>query len=138
MTDHDPGQGREAGAVFTGFPSPADDFTEERLDLNRLVIRHPQATFFMRATGDALREAGVRAGDILVVDRSLRVVEGCLVVAAARGELVVRRVRRRQGRLCLVSAEERLAPLDCDSETAVIIWGVVTHALRDLRVPGSA
>lgn len=137
MTDQDYGQNRETGAVFTGFPSPADDFAEERLDLNRLVIHHPQATFFMRAAGDALREAGIRAGDILVVDRSLRVVEGCLVVAATRGELVVRRVRRRQGRFCLIPADERLAPLDCDPETAVTIWGVVTHALHDLRIPGS-
>ena len=135
MTGQDTPTSRPA-LSFAGFPSAAEDFQEERLDLNRLVTRHPQATFFMRASGNALAEAGIRSGDILVVDRALKITDNCLVVAAAHGELIVRRVNRGSGRLRLLPADERLSPLESNQGEPVTIWGVVTHVLHDLRAPG--
>ncbi len=118
----------------TGFASPAEVFRETPLDLNRLVINHPQATFFMRAEGDAMQEDGIHEGDILVVDRALKVRDNNVVVAAVFGELVVRRVKRGGGRLRLLPAGSRARPLEVGPETAMTIWGVVTHVLHDLRV----
>lgn len=80
---------------YTGFASPAEQFSEKKLDLNAFVIRHPAATFFMRMRGDSHAEPGIRRGDVLVVDRSQPLAEGKLVVASVEGELKLLRIGRR-------------------------------------------
>ncbi len=80
---------------YTGFASPAEQFSEKRLDLNALLIRRPAATFFMRMRGNSHAEPGIRRGDILVVDRSQPLAEGKLVVASVEGELKLQRISRR-------------------------------------------
>ena len=83
-----------ASKVQAGFPSPADDFMEGRLDLNQHLVKHPTATFFVRVSGDSMIEAGIHPDDILVVDRSLEPRHGKIVIAALDGELTVKRLHK--------------------------------------------
>jgi DNA polymerase V len=87
--------------VPAGFPSSADDYIEQTLDLNERLVDHPAATFFIRVAGESMRDAGVNSGDILVVDRAVEPGNGKIVVAAVNGELTLKRLRVRDGRLFL-------------------------------------
>jgi DNA polymerase V len=118
--------------IAAGFPSPADDAVEGRLDLNQYLIKHPAATFFVRVAGDSMRNAGIQPGDILVVDRALEPVDGRIVIAAVDGELTVKRLRRRDGQVHLVAENEAYAPLVLTEAMEVRIWGVVTGVIRTL------
>jgi DNA polymerase V len=124
------------GITHTGFPSPAQDFAEGRLDLNRLVVSRPAATFFMRAAGEAMHEAGIHAGDILVVDRSLTAVHRDVIVAVVDGELMVRRLWRRGGEVRLLPENSGAGPAVIRRETDLVVWGVVTYVLHCLRHAG--
>jgi len=112
-----------------GFPSPAANYMEDTLDLNEYLVKHPSATFFVRVAGEAMIEAGIHSGDILIVDRSLEPVENKVVIAVVNGQFTVRRVRIIQGKLCLAS-ENR--PLELNKGTDVEIWGVVTNVIHPL------
>lgn len=89
------------GQTPAGFPSPADDYLESRLDLNRFLIQHPSATFLVRVNGDSMAAGGIHSGDVLVVDRSLTAGPGSVVVAVLEGRLAVKRVCQREGKLWL-------------------------------------
>ena len=117
-------------AVPAGFPSPAEDFTERRLDLNELLVRHPAATFFVRATGSSMTGAGIHPGDILVVDRSVEAAPGKIVVAAVDGEYAVKRLKRERGRLRLVSEASGYPPIELADESDLRVFGVVTHVIH--------
>lgn len=92
--------------VRAGFPSPADDYVEAWLDLNELLIEHKDATFFLRASGDSMTGAGIQEGSLLVVDRALEARHGDIVIAVIDGELTVKRLEKRRGKIRLV-AENR-------------------------------
>ena len=77
-------------SVRAGFPSPADDFVVERLDIMQLLVKHPQATYFWRVRGDSMQDAGIEDGSIIVVDRAVRPKHGCIVVALIDGECTVK------------------------------------------------
>ena len=79
--------------VSAGFPSPADDYKEKKLDLNDLLIRQPEATFFAKASGDSMTGAGIFDGDLLIVDRSITATDGKIVIAVVNGELTVKRFK---------------------------------------------
>lgn len=125
------------GITHTGFPSPAQDFAESRLDLNRLIIIHPAATFFMRAAGEAMREAGIHSGDILVVDRALTAGHRDVVVAVVAGELMVRRLWHRGREIRLLPENSAFSPLVIDRGAELIVWGVVTYVLHPLQRTGT-
>lgn len=116
--------------VAAGFPSPAGDYIEKRLDLNEHLIRNPAATFFVRADGDSMRDAGIASGDILVVDRALEPRSGNIVVAALDGELTVKRLRREAGRLYLAPENPDYPPLEIPPEASLYVWGVVTYVIH--------
>ena len=78
--------------AHAGFPSPADDYMEGKLDLNKHLIKHPTATFFVRAAGESMIKVGIHHGDILIVDRSLEAKHGKIIIAAVDGELTVKRL----------------------------------------------
>ena len=123
-----------ASRVPAGFPSPADDYLEEQLDLNRHLIEHPAATFFVRVEGSSMIGAGIHHGNILVVDRSLQPVNGDIVVAVIHGELTVKRLQRhRDGRVLLMPDNPDFQPLEITEEMDVMIWGVVTSAVQEFR-----
>jgi DNA polymerase V len=119
--------------VRAGFPSPAQDFVEETLDVNDYLIRNPVATFFVEVEGDSMRDAGILPGDILVVDRSISAVSGHIVVAFIGGERVVKTLRIRGSTGALESANPAYAPMPISDEPEVVIWGVVVGKFK--RIP---
>jgi DNA polymerase V len=121
-----------SSSVAAGFPSPADDFVEKKLDLNELLVRHPSATFFVRVDGDSMEGAGIQSGDILVVDRALQAAAGRVVVAVLDGELTVKRLERRGRELLLVAENSRYEPIRVTDQTDFQVWGVVTHVIHSV------
>ena len=119
-------------AVQAGFPSPADDSVEDRLDLHRHLVRNETATFFLHASGNSMEGAGIRDGDLLVVDRSLEPRSGRTVIAAVGGELTVKRLARRGGRTLLVPANPSYPEFDVTEREDVCTWDVVTYAVHKL------
>ncbi|MBN1290857.1 MAG: translesion error-prone DNA polymerase V autoproteolytic subunit [Candidatus Latescibacteria bacterium] len=119
-------------SVPAGFPSPADDYIDDKLDLNSYLIRHPAATFFVRADGDSMVDAGIHHGDILIVDRALKPVDKSVVIAVLDGELTVKRLRKTNGELLLIPDNGAYEPLRIGAEMNCEIWGVVTTAIHEL------
>ncbi len=117
-------------AVSAGFPSPADDYVEGTLDLNRHLITHPAATFFVRATGDSMIDAGIHPGDLLIVDRALTPTEGHVVIAVLDGELTVKRLERIDGQPVLTPGNRRYSPIRPRENQNFEIWGVVTYVIH--------
>jgi DNA polymerase V len=116
--------------VQAGFPSPADDHIEKYLDLNTHLIKHPAATFFVIATGDSMRDAGIQSGDLLLVDRALEATHHKIVVVALNGELTVKRLCREKNRIRLLPAHPDYPIIDIAEPQEVVIWGVVTHVIH--------
>jgi len=118
--------------VAAGFPSPADDYIDQTLDLNEHLVAHPTATFFVRASGDSMLGAGIHNKDILVVDRALDPKNGDVVIAALDGELTVKRISNKGGRVWLLPENPEYKPLEVGPETCFEIWGVVTYVIHKL------
>ncbi len=118
--------------VSAGFPSPADEYIERHLDLNKHLISNPPATFFVRASGDSMINAGIYSGDVLVVDRSLEPKEGKVVIAAIDGHLTVKRLAKKHGRMILKSENEKYQDIELRENSEMIIWGVVTSVIHEL------
>ena len=119
-------------SVSAGFPSPADDYLEGTLDLNQYLIKHPAATFFVRVAGDSMIDAGIHDGDLLLVDRSLEMVDGKVVIAIINAELLVKRVRKVGERLFLLPENQAYQPIEVREEMDFELWGVVTHVIHSL------
>lgn len=117
-------------SVRAGFPSPADDYIEMHLDLNDHLIHHPAATFFVRASGDSMVNAGIHDGDMLIVDRSVEPTHGRVVIAAINDELTVKRLSKLNGKIQLLPANDKYKPIDIAADADLIIWGVVIHAIQ--------
>lgn len=117
-------------SIATGFRSPADDFLESSLDLNDLLIKHPAATFFVRAKGEAMIEEGISDQDVLVVDRSLEPTNGKVVVAIVSGEFVVRKIFEENRRLFLLAASKDYQPIEITEDIDFQVWGVVTSVIH--------
>jgi len=116
--------------VMAGFPSPAEQYTEAPLDLNELLVKHPAATFFVRAAGDSMIDAGIRPGDILVVDRSMEPHDGAVVIAALDGEFTVKFFRNDGAGVRLEASNRRYKPIIPDGEAELRIFGVVTAVIH--------
>lgn len=116
--------------VKAGFPSPADDYIDAKLDLNQYLIKHPAATFFMRAVGNPL--IGISENDLLIVDRSLKAVSGNTVVAVVEGEFAVRRFRQSSQGYFLFVDDPQYSPIQLDGHQDACIWGVVTSVIHHL------
>lgn len=119
-------------SVSAGFPSPAEDYIEGRLDLNRHLIKHPAATFFVRVAGDSMIGAGIHPGDILVVDRALEPQDSNVVIAVIDGELTVKRISQRNGKLFLVPDNQAYRELEIVEAMEFEVWGVVTSVIHNL------
>ena len=118
--------------VEAGFPSPADDYMEEGLDLNEHVIKHPSATYFVKASGDSMIGAGIFNGDLLIVDRSLEASSGKVVIAEVDGQLTVKRLLKLNDSFSLQSENSSYPPIELQEGNEVVVWGVVTHVIHDL------
>jgi len=114
--------------VPAGFPSPADGSIDESLDLNRLMVRHPASTFFVRVEGDSMRDAGIRSGDILVVDRAERARHGAVVLAVLNGEFTIKRWVGN----ALAPANPEYSPIPLQAGMELEVWGVVMYAIHPI------
>jgi DNA polymerase V len=121
-----------AARVVAGFPSPADDYIEGKLDLNQHLVKRPAATFFVRVEGDSMIGAGIHSGDILVVDRSLKPCHGKIVIAVLNGELTVKRLEQRKGVLRLLPENNSYPIVEITDAMDFTIWGVVTSVIHSL------
>lgn len=115
------------GAIPAGFPSPAEQYIQDSLDLNELVVRHPSATFYAWAEGSSMELAGIFDGDLLVIDRSLEPVNGDVVIAAVAGEFTCKRLNLK-ARLLEADSVHSYPVIPCTDETC--IEGVVVHSVR--------
>ncbi|MDD5759983.1 MAG: translesion error-prone DNA polymerase V autoproteolytic subunit [Desulfobulbaceae bacterium] len=119
--------------VSAGFPSPADDYIGQQLDLNDLLVRNPAATFFVRTAGDSMTGVGINDNDLLVVDRSLEPAHGKIIIAAINGELTVKRLVK-TGTSCRLEAENpNYPPIEITEDLSCITWGVVTSVIHQFR-----
>lgn len=117
-------------SVSAGFPSPAESYIEGHLDLNRYLIKHPVATFYVRVSGDSMTGAGINAGSILVVDRHVEAEDGDIVIARINDELCVKRLRVRRGRIWLMPENDNYQPIEVIESMDFEVWGRVMHAIR--------
>ena len=119
--------------VRAGFPSPAEDFQVERLDLTTILVSHPQATFFLRLRGDSMHDAGLFDGDLLVVNRALKPVNGGVVIAVVDGEFTCKTLWLKFGRMKLVAANPTYPEIVPKEGQTIEVWGVVTASIKRLR-----
>lgn len=119
--------------VPAGFPSPADDYIEGRLSLDEHLIQHKDATFFVRAKGNSMIEAGISDGSILVVDKSLKPAIGDIVVAVVEGDFTVKYLGKRGDSVVLKPANARYKEIEFKDGQELEIWGVVTSTVKKFR-----
>ncbi|EMM6514551.1 translesion error-prone DNA polymerase V autoproteolytic subunit [Enterobacter ludwigii] len=115
--------------VQCGFPSPAADYVEQRIDLNELLVAHPSSTYFVKAAGDSMIEAGISDGDLLVVDSSRTAEHGDIVIAAVEGEFTVKRLQLRPT-VQLNPMNSAYSPIIVGSEDTLDVFGVVTFIIK--------
>ena len=115
--------------VQCGFPSPAADYVEQRIDLNELLVAHPSSTYFVKAAGDSMIEAGISDGDLLVVDSSRTAEHGDIVIAAVEGEFTVKRLQLRPT-VQLNPMNSAYSPIVVGSEDTLDVFGVVTFIVK--------
>ncbi len=116
--------------VPAGFPSPAEDYIEGRLDLNRHIIKHPMATFYVRVSGDSMIDAGIHPGSILVVDRAVEADDGDIVIARIGDELCVKRLRIGEGRIWLAPENSAYDTIEITEGMDFEVWGKITCSIR--------
>lgn len=119
-------------SVSAGFPSPAEDYVEDRLDIGQHLVKNPTATFFVKVAGDSMIKASINDGDILVVDRSLEAKHGSVVIAVVENDLTVKRLFNKNQRILLMPENDRYDPIVIDREDTLKIWGVVTNVIHKL------
>ncbi len=117
-------------SVQAGFPSPAEDHINKTLDLNELLIEHPAATFFVRVAGDSMINAGINAGDVLVVDRSVTPKHNDIVIALINGEYTLKRLYMNEDMVKLCPENEAYQPIELSGADELEVWGVVTGLTR--------
>lgn len=115
--------------VPCGFPSPAQDYIEQRIDLNDLLVQHPSATYFLKVSGDSMIEAGISDGDMIVVDSSLTAGHGDIVVAAIDGEFTIKRLQLHPS-VQLMPMNNNYRPIPVKAEDALEVFGVVTYVIK--------
>lgn len=118
--------------IRAGFPSPAQDYMSDSIDLNQELIRHPATTFYARAVGDSMKVCGIDDGDLLVIDKAIDPQEGDIVVAYIDGEFTLKKVKLEPDGSCLwlIPANDEYPPIKVTDENDFIIWGVLTYNIK--------
>lgn len=119
--------------VRAGFPSPADDYVADTLDLNDHLMPRKEASYLIRAKGESMVEAGIHDGDILVVDKSITAADGCVVIALLDGQFTVKTLEKKRGKIRLMPANPEFQPIELKDEQELQIWGVVTNVIHSLK-----
>ncbi|PPR40629.1 MAG: LexA repressor [Alphaproteobacteria bacterium MarineAlpha5_Bin12] len=116
--------------VSAGFPSPASDYIEHKLDLNNYLISNPAATFIVKASGTSMIDANIQSGDLLIVDKSLTPKNNSIVIASIFGDLTVKRLKKKNKAIFLVANNTNYPSFEIKEETDCFIWGVVTYVIH--------
>ena len=124
------GQWLAEEGISAGFPSPADDFKETRISLDKVLVRNKEATFYARVSGDSMVGAGLDDGDLLVIDRSLNPENGKIAVCLIDGEFTVKRIKKEKNKLYLTPENNKYKPIELKEENELIIWGVVEYVIK--------
>ena len=120
--------------IRAGFPSPAQDYISESIDLNRDLIRHPASTFYGRVVGDSMIEEGIEEGDILVIDKSIEPEDDDLAVCCLDGEFTLKRINiTRDNHIYLMPSNRRYKPIEVTPDNEFIVWGIVTYTIKAKR-----
>lgn len=120
------------GGISAGFPSPALDFVNLTIDLNRYLIKNPSATFYGKVKGDSLINAGIHNGDLLIIDRSLEPTNGKIAVCYVNGEFTAKRIKIEKEVVWLIAENENYQPIKVTEENNFLIWGIVTHVIKNI------
>tara|TARA_Y200000002_G_C22572713_1_gene617366 strand:- start:562 stop:993 length:432 start_codon:yes stop_codon:yes gene_type:complete len=116
--------------ISAGFPSPADDFKEIRISLDRELVKNKDATFYARVSGDSMIEAGLDDGDLIVIDRSLNPENGKIAVCFIDGEFTVKRIKKEESKLFLMPQNKKYKPIEIKEGNELIIWGIVEYVIK--------
>jgi DNA polymerase V len=119
-------------SIHAGFPSPADDFAEKKLDLNEYLIKHPAATFFVRVKGHSMKGCGIEEGDLLIVDRAVSPYHGAVIIAFLEGEFTVKRIIFKGKKMYLVAENTFYRPITIKDSLDFQVWGVVIHVIKHI------
>ncbi|HWR95087.1 MAG TPA: translesion error-prone DNA polymerase V autoproteolytic subunit [Flavobacterium sp.] len=118
--------------ISAGFPSPALDFVDLSIDLNKHLIKNPSATFYGKVKGDSLINAGIHNGDLLIIDRSLEPTNGKIAVCYIDGEFTAKRIKLEKDVVWLIAENENYLPIKVTKENNLLIWGIVTHVIKNV------
>jgi DNA polymerase V len=116
--------------ISAGFPSPADDFIDATIDLNKEFIKNPSATFYGRVKGNSMKNAGIDNGDLLIIDKSLEPKDGKIAVCYIDGEFTVKRIKLDKDCLWLVPENDLYKPIKVTADNDFIVWGMVVHVIK--------
>ena len=120
----------ELAVVHAGFPSPAEDFMDVALDLNRELVKNPSSTFFARVKGDSMIDDGIGDGDMLIIDKAAEPVDGCLAVCFVDGEFTLKRYLNKGDHAILMPANKHYKPIRVDADNQFALWGIVKYLIK--------
>ncbi len=120
------------GGISAGFPSPADDFLDISIDLNKEYVKNPSTTFYGRVKGDSMINAGLSSGDLLIIDKSLEPVDNKIAVCFIDGEFTVKRIKIEKDIVWLVAENEKYKPIKVTADNDFLIWGIVTTVIKSV------
>jgi DNA polymerase V len=124
------GQWLAEEGISAGFPSPADDFKEMRISLDKELVKNKEATFYARVDGDSMIGAGLEDGDLLVIDRSLNPENGKIAICLVDRDFTVKRIKKEKNKLYLMPENKKYKPIEIKEENELIIWGIVEYVIK--------
>lgn len=116
--------------ISAGFPSPADDFIELSIDLNKHLIKHKDTTFFAKVKGHSMKNVGIFDGDLLVIDKSLEPQDGRIAICQIDGEFTIKRIKKEENVFWLIAENEDYKPIKVTPENDFVIWGIVINSIK--------
>ncbi len=118
------------GGISAGFPSPAEDFIDVSIDLNKTLIKNPPATFLGRVNGDSMQDLGISDGDLIVIDKSLEAKNGKIAVCYIDGEFTLKKIKLEKNQCWLMPANEKYEPIKITEDNDLVIWGILVHVIK--------
>ena len=119
--------------ISAGFPSPADDFKEVRISLDKELVKNTESTFYARVSGDSMENAGLSDGDLIVIDRSINPENNKIAVCFIGGEFTVKRIVKENGKLYLKPENNRYKKIEVEETDKLIVWGIVTYVIKSVN-----
>jgi len=120
--------------LVAGFPSPAQDYIEQSIDLNKELIKNPTTTFFGRVTGESMKDAGINQGDVIIIDKSLEISNNKIAVCYIDGEFTIKKVKidKKKNEIWLIPANKDFEPIKITDQNDFLVWGIVTYIIKKM------